>query len=258
MKIYSWNVYCYNKKIPQVVKYIENLDFDVLCLQEVTTDLLMQLKKLDCHIAYHLDMLRFFSERKKEMNYVVILSKHEIHGHGTFQFPELPFPIQARLFIAAMRVFFKWTWLTERGAVYADLIINGKKLRIFSVHLILWGAGIRAKEFAIVMDNLPLDQASIICGDFNIVEYPPMKIINWLLGAPIKEGVPWYPERKLFEKRFEEHGFYNPLLGQTTHYFSRSQLDHILVSKELTTSKAWVEKESHGSDHQPVAAIIDI
>jgi endonuclease/exonuclease/phosphatase family metal-dependent hydrolase len=257
MKVYSWNVYCYNRKLPEVCAYIKKLDFDVLCLQEVSLELLTELKKLPCHISYHVDVLRIISEKKKQVDYVVILSRHEILGQGTLQFPELPFPWHTQVFIRSMSIF-KWFWVAERGIVYADIQIQEQVVRIYSIHLTLSGPGNRAKEFALLMENIPKEHGSIICGDFNVVEYAPMKLISWLLGSPIQQGMPWYPERRLFEERFAQHGFYNPLLKQTTHRFSRSQLDHILVPKEIPTTRAWVEKDAHGSDHQPVGVELQL
>ncbi len=261
MKIYSWNVLCYNKQIPQVQEFVKELDFDVLCLQEVTAELLEHLKTLSYNLEYHVDVLRMFAEGKKELNYVAILSKYPIEEKGTMQFAELGFPIHTKLFIRFMSLF-KWSAVTERGAVYIDVRVKGKLLRVFSVHLTLWGPGSRAQEFELLASHLPQvaqkDHASVVCGDFNIIEYGPMKILHWFLGAPLKEATPWYPERALFEGRFKKYGLHNPLRGKVTHKFSRSQLDHILVSEELTVKKAWVVPESHGSDHQPVGLELEI
>lgn len=261
MKIYSWNVLCYNKKIAEVRSFIEGLDFDVLCLQEVTEELLEILKLLPFHISYHVDVLRMFSKHKQELNYVVILSRLPIEEEGTLQFANLAFPIHTRIFIRAMSIF-KWSWITERGAVYIDLKIGSKVVRVFSVHLTLWGPGTRAEEFEhlathLLHTSLPEIHSSVICGDFNIIEYGPMKILNFLLGSKIKEATPWYPERELFEERFKKYGLHNPLRGMTTHKFSRSQLDHILVSEDIVVKNAWVVPEKHGSDHQPVGIETD-
>jgi endonuclease/exonuclease/phosphatase family metal-dependent hydrolase len=256
MKIYSWNVFCFNKKLNEVTKYISTLDFDVLCLQEVTPQLLAKLKQLPFHITYHIDVLRLYKKDAVEMNYVVLLSKHELRSHGTLQFADFPFPLYTRAIIRTME-YFKWSWIAERGAVYADIKIGTQLVRIFSIHLTLWGPGNRAEEFKLLANSLPKGQAAIICGDFNVIEYGPMKLTNILLGASIRQSTPWYPERKLFEALFTTYGLRNPLRGKVTHAFSRSQLDHILVTKEIRIQNAWVEKETHGSDHLPVAIQIE-
>jgi endonuclease/exonuclease/phosphatase family metal-dependent hydrolase len=256
MKIYSWNVFCFNKKLPEVVKYISALDFDVLCLQEVTPQLLAKLKQLPFQITYHIDVLRLYKKDAVEMNYVVILSKHELRGHGTLQFADFPFPLYTRAIIRTME-YFKWSWIAERGVVYADIKIGSQLVRIYSLHLTLWGPGNRAEEFKLLADSIPKGQAAIICGDFNVIEYGPMKLTNILLGASLKQSTPWYPERKLFEALFKNYNLRNPLRGKVTHKFSRSQLDHILVSKEIGVKNAWVEPETHGSDHLPVGIQIE-
>jgi endonuclease/exonuclease/phosphatase family metal-dependent hydrolase len=255
MKIYSWNVLCFNRKVSEVCDFIENLDFDVLCLQEVTNEMLARIQRMPFHNAYHLDVLRLFSKNNQEKNYVVILSRHEFLGTGTMQFPNLPLRAHTRAFIGFMSIF-KWSWITERGAIYVDVKINEKKIRIFSVHLTLSGPGNRADEFALLAKHLPINHSSLVCGDFNVIEYGPLKILNFLLGSPLRESTPWYPERKLFEERFKNLQLHNPLRGMVTHKFSRSQLDHILVSDEITVKNAWVVPDRHGSDHQPVGVEI--
>lgn len=251
MKVYSWNVYCYNRKIEAVCDFIERLEFDVLCLQEVTPQLLECLKAMPYEIAYHTDVIRLYSPRREELNYVVVLSRHPMSYRGTLQFADFPFPKHTRYFIALMTGL-GWTLITERGSVYADIEAAGKIIRIFSTHLTLWGPSNRTEEFLELMKHVKEDMPTIIAGDFNVIENPPMKIINWLLGAPIQEALPWYPERALFEERFLRFGFKNPHRKKVTHGFSRSQLDHILISNDLTAKSAWVLPDLHGSDHYPV------
>ncbi len=253
MKIYSWNVLCYNKKFEEMCDFIEHLDFDVLCLQEVPSELLARLQGMPFTVVSHVDVIRLVSNTNHEKNYVAILSKRPIQNRGTLQFFDFPFPFHTRIFIALMRPF-NFSFVTERGAVYADIDIGGGMLvRVFSIHLTLWGPHNRAKEFEVVTEHLQPSAPAIICGDLNVIEYGPMKILNWLLGAPLRQATPWYPERDLFEERFAAANLHNPLKGTITHEFSRSQLDHILLTKDLRAARAWVHPEAHGSDHRPVA-----
>jgi endonuclease/exonuclease/phosphatase family metal-dependent hydrolase len=257
MKIYSWNVYCFNKKVDEVTSFIRELDFDVLCLQEVTPALLERLKELPFHLTYHIDVIRLFSKKRIEKNYVAILSRHPVRASNTLQFFDFPFPLHTRVFITLMRLV-NWSFITERGAVYADVEVENALVRVFSVHLTLWGPTNRKNEFEAVLGHVEPNGPTIVCGDFNVIEYGPMKILNWLLGAPLKEATPWYPERDLFEERFKEAGFTNPLRGSVTHTFSKSQLDHILVSADMKTTSAWVHPEKRGSDHQPVGVEVSL
>lgn len=252
MKIYSWNVYCYNPRMKELAEAIRTLDFDVLCLQEVTDELLALLKEMPLHLASHVDVIRLVKNGKRERNHVVVLSRVPFVNTGTLQFFTFPFPFHTRVFIALMSLI-KWSFVTERGALYVDIPYKDSLLRVFSVHLTLWGASNRVKEFDAVMGHVQPDVPTVIAGDFNVVEYPPMKLINWLLGAPLAEGMPWYPERMLFEERFLARGFTNPLRGKITHPFSRSQLDHILASTDLAVTEPQVYLERYGSDHQLVS-----
>jgi endonuclease/exonuclease/phosphatase family metal-dependent hydrolase len=256
MKIYSWNVLRSNRKLPEVYRFIENLDFDVLCLQEVTDEMLAYLTKMPFHIAYHVDrvaeVIHLFSPNKSEVNYVVILSKYEILNQQQIQFPKLLRTFNSNVFEFFMELLQKWESISNLGSVFVDIKVNGRELRIFNVHLALWNPQTRAKEFEHLMEYLPTAGATIVCGDFNILEYGPIKILNWLLGGTLEEGMPWYSERAIFEASFKKNGFSNPLLGKITHKFSRSQLDHILLPVNFSPIKACVIENSYGSDHQPI------
>jgi endonuclease/exonuclease/phosphatase family metal-dependent hydrolase len=261
MKIYSWNVLRSNRKLPEVYEFIENLDFDVLCLQEVTEPMLVRFKSMPFHIAYHVDrfaeVIHLFSKNKIEVNYAVILSKHEIVSHEKIEFPKLLRTFNSNVFEFFMERLQKWESITNLGSVYADIKINGSIYRIFCTHLALWNPQTRAKEFGHLMEYLPEDSSrTIICGDFNILEWAPVKILNWFLGSSIHEAMPWYSERAIFEERFAQSKFKNPLKGKVTHPFSRSQLDHILLPESMHVTRAWVEVDSHGSDHQPIGVEI--
>ncbi len=260
MKIYSWNVLRSNRKLPEVYSLIEDLDFDVLCLQEVTDEMLPHFQKMPFHIAYHIDrvaeVIHLFSKNKSEVNYVVILSKYEILNQHQIQFPKLLRTFNSNVFEFIMELLQKWESISNLGSVFVDVKINGREVRIFNVHLALWNPKTRANEFDHLMEYLPSAGSAVICGDFNILEYGPIKILNWLLGGTFGEGMPWYSERILFEERFEKFGFKNPLLGKVTHAFSRSQLDHILLPSDLKVLNACVIEDAHGSDHQPICVEI--
>lgn len=252
MKIYSWNVFCYNRKLSRAARFIEELDFDVLCLQEVSPALLKRLKRLPYHIAVHTDVIRFYASPKtEELNYVVILSRYPMTVKGTLKFKDIEFPPYARALIQlAGKV--GLSFVSERGSVYADLHVGEGVVRVFCAHLTLWGPRRRAEEFREVMRHVRPGMPTVIAGDFNVIEYGPAKFWNLFLGAPFTEALPWFPERRLFEERFERSGFTNPHRRLVTHGFSKSQLDHILVSKEVRVRRAWVDSKLYGSDHYPV------
>src|SRR3989344_1419848 len=51
MKVYSWNIFFRNTDFDRAFRFIEQLDFDVLCLQEVPESFLERLSKLNVHVA---------------------------------------------------------------------------------------------------------------------------------------------------------------------------------------------------------------
>ncbi len=253
MKIYSWNMYCNNRKLDRAFEYVKNLDFDILCLQEVPESFLERLKTLPQHIAYGVDIIRLFP-RRAEMNYVVVLSKHPILSSERIPFPDSGRrPLRQRFFVWSMRPF-GWSQSTGRGSLYADIDAGSAgRFRVFSLHLNLAGPSRRARELAIVSAHLPRGYSAIVCGDFNVIEDRALKIVHWLLGSPVEESFPWRNERRALEALFDSLGFQNPLRGRVTHSFSGSQLDHILVPAHVPVSVSDVSAETHGSDHSPIS-----
>jgi|SRR3989344_5497655 len=248
MKIYSWNVYYHNKKIELMLNFIKNLDFDVLCLQEVPENLLGNLRALPYQTVHAID-LEFISKEKSCAVYHVILSRFPIRTSGAV--PPVRVVLPWRTY-TILKFRSGWTDIINREFLYADVETPTGVLRIFSVHLALSRPRDRKNEFELIRQNIPKEFPAIIAGDFNILEFAPIKIFNWLFGSPITHALPWYDERSEFEICFEKFCFQNPLRGQKTHNLSRSQLDHILVPNDAKVLKAEIIKETYGSDHHPV------
>ncbi|MBA3789460.1 endonuclease/exonuclease/phosphatase family protein [Patescibacteria group bacterium] len=253
MKVYSWNVKFNNKKIAQAFEFIEKLDFDVIGLQEVPSALLTKLKTLEIGVVYTADT----QDESGTAYQNVILSRLPIVQSQDFAIPIPSAPLRTRLFVRSM-YFYGWLPLIEKRGIYVDVMTTAGVVRVFSLHLTLLGPMNRLQEFDAAFKKIDENIPTIIVGDFNIIERPVLKIGNWLLGSPFSQGLPWYSERTAAEKLFAEKGLLNPLRGQITHPFSNSQLDHILVSKNLAVQKAWVEILRHGSDHRPVGIELNL
>lgn len=251
MTIYSWNMFFENKRLDRALALITQSDFDVFCLQEVPEHFLERLKTLELHIAYQVDAER--RTPNPENLYLVILSKHPIHRAQRIPFPDYwpQLPARARAFIYLMRPL-HFARAYNRGGLYVDLHIGERVVRVFNVHLLLMHPALRLKEFELVMLERNQEHPAIICGDFNILEKPHITILNWLFGGSVRDIFPHRRERTHIEKRFVEHALTNVLCGNSTHPLSRSQLDHILVSRSFTIKEAEVLPDRAGSDHHPI------
>lgn len=246
MKIYSWNVWCDND--PQkAFAFIQGLAYDVLCLQEVTPELHELLAALPVSMASGKEGVRAYADGTNDLNYSVILSRFPIIAHGMIALPRYVRPLRARMIDAVMR----WSYANERQAIYADLSMEGKVLRIICAHLTLSTPSQRAKEFS-ALAEYRTDAPVFIVGDFNVLESWHILPFNWMRGAPLTHALPGFDERGPMEEQFAQAGFSNPLKGSVTHRISASQLDHILVPSDFTVEEAHVLKERHGSDHRPI------
>lgn len=251
MKIYSWNMLFRNKKQDDALRWIERLDFDVLCLQEVPEAFLEKLRSLPWYIAYAQEGVRHY--RKGDViAYAVVVSKHPIAAHSEIEMPPIPTPRRVGLFIGLMRPF-HFTRVSGRRAVFADLAMPGRAepLRVISAHLSLSHPRQRAFELALILEHAKPGEA-IVCGDFNIIESPKVSLLNYLMGGPLRDIMAYRTERTAMEETIASHGLQNPLCGQVTHPFGLSQLDHILVPATATIKRCGVSVHAYGSDHRPI------
>lgn len=254
MIIYSWNMLFRNKELDRAFEFIRTADFDFFCLQEVPDAFLERLQTLPYFSATRTDVERLFPNGSAH-NSVVILTRYPIASHGEIPFPDYgPFlPLHTRLFVRFMRPF-GFSKVRNRGAVFADVFVPGmaKAVRIFNLHLILAHPLWRSEELEAALAKRDPEQPTLICGDFNILEAPHITPLNWLLGGRVSDMVSYRRERTHIEKRFVAHELTNALRGTITHPLSRSQLDHILVSRAFSITNATVLPDRIGSDHHPI------
>lgn len=251
MKIYSWNMFCFNTRQNAAFNFISEADFDVFCLQEVPASFLKRLETLGLPVVSGSDSIRI-EKGKWVSHYTVILSTHPIVKSGAITFPSLRTPLRTKIFETVKP---KGYWKTAgKGSVWADIDFPQiGRARVFSLHLTLSSPSNRRTELELVAKLFPRDFPAVLAGDFNVIDHVFFRSFNWILGSSLKESHPWHNEREHIEERFAHYKFKNPLRGKITHGFSRSQLDHILVPEGFSVTDAAVIKKTYGSDHRPVS-----
>ena len=140
--------------------------------------------------------------------------------------------------------------------MYADISVDGETVRVLNLHLTLTHPNARAEELEKALLHRDPRLLTIVCGDLNVIESPKMSLLNWILGGSLLDMLLFSRARKDHERRFTHHELSNPLAGKSTHPLSRSQLDHILLSKHFVVQDARVISNRHGSDHHPIVAQI--
>ncbi len=255
MIIYSWNMLYRNAELERAFDFVSQTDFDLFCLQEVPPVFLERLKTLPCHIAFEIDTEKHLPSGKVEPMYNVILSHYPIVSQGIIPFEDYwaTLPMRTRLFVRFMRPW-HFSETRNRHGLFADLMKNDTRVRVFNLHLVLLQPAMRLKEFERAMLERDPEFPTIVCGDFNTLERPHITPLNWLLGGKATDTLFYTRERSHIERRFVEHSLTNVMRGKATHVLSRSQLDHILVSSVFRVQDASVLSDRYGSDHHPIVA----
>jgi endonuclease/exonuclease/phosphatase family metal-dependent hydrolase len=254
MKIYSWNILFKNRELDRVFAFIRDSEWDIFCLQEVPEEFLARLRALSVEVAAAPEADRNL-DSGHSTQYVVILSRHPIQNVKPIPLPyhDSDQSLRGKMFGWMMSALGLWAKrLGNRHAILADIKTPKGIVRVFNLHLSLINPAVRLDEFEAAMSEHDLSQPTIVCGDFNIVEKPHITILNFLLGGSFGDAFFYSRERKNIEQVFATHQLVNPLRGKSTHPLSRSQLDHILVSKNFSIKKTEVLKDRIGSDHCPI------
>jgi endonuclease/exonuclease/phosphatase family metal-dependent hydrolase len=256
MKIYSWNMLFRNQKLDDALRWIETLEFDVICLQEVPEAFLEKLRSLPWHLAHTIEAIRHEPNGDRNI-YSVVLSKHPITAQGTIRLPEVPPSARVSMFIRLMRPL-HFVHVSDHEAVYADITLpnHSEPLRVVSAHISLTHPTQRALELEAIFEHLT--PRTIVCGDFNIIESWRVSLLNFLLGGTIRDATHYSTERIRVEEMFGNRSLVNPLRDQITHPFGLSQLDHILVPNTMPIRRCGIYVHAHGSDHRPIFAFIDL
>lgn len=237
-----------NLKQDEAFDFISNLDFDVLCLQEVPEEFLPRLAALPYQMATTTDATLTRGAATLTMHHA-ILTPHPLHASASFDMPSLSLPLRA---LIGLRLKEGWAGLAKREGLYADIDLPTGLVRVFSVHPAVLSPSARARDFDAIAKYFSEGSSLIIAGDFNTADHPIAKPFSWLFGASFREALPWHNERAEVERLFAKWGLQNPLRGKVTLGITLSQLDHILVPKSAEVVKAEVMRDTHGSDHNPV------
>lgn len=218
-KVYSANIYRFNKDLSRLSREIEEIDADIVLLTEVTAGHIEMLQPLIQRFPYYIEFEPF-----GELGIgPVVLSKFPVLTYSTAQ-------------------------LSEDGnfMVKATLDINQRKTMLYAVHAV--NPSIRKffpdrnRQFMELADEISEKSIPVIvAGDFNTTPYSPIfkKLLKISRLKDSRAGFGWQPSWPTFF----------PLLW--------IPIDHILVSPEIQVLKR-ATGSYVGSDHYPVYAEFSI
>ena len=247
LKIFSWNIYCHNKNFNGALRFIDQQEADVVCLQEVPVLIAGKLKRR--RGSYVTEVKARHRGRKKIKTRNVIMSRFPIKEHGSFPFEKKEQrSIKSRVSNLHGPSEFH----------YVDIKTGKRKVRIFNSHLECnTSPRMRADQFKQIVKKSHKSKTNIYCGDFNTYG---RWYINLLVGHISNYKLKDYSQsdRELFDKLFEKHKLSNVFYGNVTYPLFRLQLDHILVPDDTSVLSKKVFKSRYGSDHRPIMVEVEI
>lgn len=115
LKIATYNIHSFNKEktgysAKQIAKYMENEQVDILCFQEFNGNRFFSLDSL--YAAFNRYPHKYVPRLPNNHTRIAILSKYPLTDSLFIPFPK-----------------------TENCSMYADVAVNGKKLRVFNAHM---------------------------------------------------------------------------------------------------------------------------
>lgn len=261
MKVYSWNVLFENKRFGAALDFIRHLDFDVLALQEVPERFLAELRALPYPLAASPDWDFVDTKGNRTTQYLVLLSRYPITGSETVPSPDEWYRAPSSLNRLLLSLIgWRKPYRNKTALIATVAPSDGKPFEVACLHLSVAFSypALRYREFDSAMGRMTPGVPHIVCGDFNILEWPHLSIASWLSGGGFGDVAFWRREREAFERKFKKLGLQNPLRGKITHPIALSQLDHVLVPRGARVIAQKVIAATSGSDHHPVMVEIRI
>ena len=247
LKIFSWNMYCHNRNFKGALKFLESIEADVMCLQEVPTAIAREMKKKREWYVTEAKARHRGRKRLKTRN--VIVSKYPVKEKGGDAFAdEKKRAIKSRMSGLCGPLDFQ----------YIDIKVGRRKVRVFNSHLECnTSPRMRVEQFKQVLDLSHKSSANIYCGDLNTYGQWYLNIFvgyfsNYKL-SDVKDS-----EKKLFSKLFKEYKLHNVFHKHVTYPLFRLQLDHILIPDTMNVLQKNVYNERYGSDHRPICVEVEV
>lgn len=247
LKVFSWNMYCNNKKFDSALKFLYEHDADVMCLQEVPVEIVRTIKKYPG--LYVAEAKAHNRGREKMRTRNIIISKHPMKEKAESSLQEDEHPsIKSRITGLCGPLEFQ----------YVDIKPDDKKIRIFNSHLECnTSPRIRVEQFKQVLRLSRKNSVNIYCGDLNTYgEWYLNLFVGYISNYTLKDIT--HSERKLFNELFSEYKLNNIFHGEVTYPLFLLQLDHILVPNNIPVISKTVHKKRYGSDHRPIVVELEV
>ncbi len=248
MKIVSWNVFNLNRRLDRMLGFIAAVDADVLALQEVAAEHVRALGSLP---GYGLFTAEDFVE-DGALSLLAILTRlpagdRRVVAHNRGRALSAS-PLGRRM---------AWRECLESLSVEVTPPGGGRPVRVVTLHLsCAVSPRARLHELEQVRAHLDPDGPAALCGDFNTFATPWLNpFVGWLYGFSWRD----LPARDIvtLDGFCAANGFVRLAHEAPTFPRYRLHLDHLLL-RGLRADRHHVERDTHGSDHRPIVAVVEL
>ncbi len=243
MKVLSFNIYKRNRRLDEVLQFIREGEFDVVCLQEVPIEVVDRFLALAPYSHVANEYYEYTRTGKVDHLQLVVLSwlpivkataaKHKNHDTPLKKYRKFDLEFQSVM-----------------------VRYKRKDIRIHNVHFkCVAGPTYRLDSLQEVIDSLPSTRRSIICGDFNTIGRIWTNIFLYKIFRYSKSEI-LLNEYTALQEKIAAHEYHNAFAGLRTFAKMPLQLDYILASKDLLVLERVRYQKRFGSDHYPILALI--
>lgn len=245
MKLFSWNISRSNKKFKESLRKIQANNYDVICFQEATADMLLFIKDnfRDSYIYSAKETFLQGQNIKREVYLVTITKKLPREHRNIKHTPYLKPPLRYKTFNIKLDV----------EALFLEIEIQEKAVIIINCHLECVNTPQKRMNDLKRLLEIGYNKSDevIICGDFNTFNTPLTGIfLGWLFGYKYSDILT--KETKTIEKIITEYKLQNPFRDKKTCLYTNQQLDYILVDTKRDIIKNLRSPSKLGSDHYPL------
>lgn len=254
MKLITWNVFSVNPKILQGLKYISNLNPDVVCLQEFPQKHIYRLESFFPGYSYKAIPDSVHKRKVHKNNYLVTLSRIKIKEHSIFNYGD----IQKKSFLKNILYGKIQGQIEQNKALVVEVKISKTKYSVYNLRLsCATTPKVKLEHINKLVTSNKNSKTTLLSGDFNVVGNKYWKILlGWTKSYSIKDYL--INELNEVKKLVMNNEFQIATSGFSTNIIpSKNMLfGGVVIPKNITPQTVRMHRKHFMSDHRILEVVI--